>query len=231
MTDHPLGTPPATMDAEVIEQAAETPMADHLARFWRHIAENKVHIVVSMHRPDSFGGLGHWDTASFPDDVAKALTAEAATLRAEVERLTNERDNLKLQARCHAQEARTANATIYESYQAITGARGEPGNWNGAEPVRALVAERDALRSQLESMREAEREACAQVAEAHKGAAAKKRRTRPNIVKFASDEAKVEIFAEERGEDIAAEIIARNIRARAALSETEALTTAESDPK
>lgn len=53
------------------------------------------------------------------------------------------------QAQIWKQEARTANGTIYDIYQLCTGARGEPGNWNGAEPVKALIAERDALRARL----------------------------------------------------------------------------------
>jgi hypothetical protein len=53
------------------------------------------------------------------------------------------------QAQIWKGEARCANHTIGQIYQLCTGAKGEPGNWNGAEPVRALVAERDALRAQL----------------------------------------------------------------------------------
>ncbi|HEY8359486.1 MAG TPA: hypothetical protein VIL30_18705 [Ramlibacter sp.] len=48
-------------------------------------------------------------------------------------------ERLKLEAQAHASEARTANSTIYEIYQVISGGKGEPGNWNGAEPVRAYV--------------------------------------------------------------------------------------------
>jgi hypothetical protein len=42
---------------------------------------------------------------------------------------------LKLEAQGHAQEARTANSTIAEIYQHVTEHSGEPGNWNGAQPV------------------------------------------------------------------------------------------------
>lgn len=63
----------------------------------------------------------------------------------EIARLTAERDALKRQAQQHAGEARAANATIAEIYQLCTGRSGEPGNWNGAEPVRRLIAERDAI--------------------------------------------------------------------------------------
>jgi formylmethanofuran dehydrogenase subunit E len=48
-------------------------------------------------------------------------------------------ERLKLEAQAHASEARTANSTIYEIYQVISGGKGEPENWNGAEPVRAYV--------------------------------------------------------------------------------------------
>lgn len=56
--------------------------------------------------------------------------------------------HLILQAQIWKQEARCANDTIGQIYQAVTGAKGEPGNWNGAKPVKALIAERDALRAE-----------------------------------------------------------------------------------
>ncbi len=63
-------------------------------------------------------------------------------------------ERLKLEAKIHAGEARGANHTIAEIYQLCTGATGEPGNWNGAEPVRAALAAKDAeiarLRDALE---------------------------------------------------------------------------------
>ena len=50
-------------------------------------------------------------------------------------------ERLKLEAQLHAGEARGANATIAEIYQVVSGGKGEPGNWNGAAPVRARIAE------------------------------------------------------------------------------------------
>lgn len=50
-------------------------------------------------------------------------------------------NRLQLEAQAHAQEARTANATIAEIYQAVSGGTGEPGNWHGAEPVRTVMQE------------------------------------------------------------------------------------------
>ena len=53
---------------------------------------------------------------------------------------------MKLQAQVWASEARAQKATVHACYEAITGKTGEPGDWNGAEPIRRYVAEeRDAL--------------------------------------------------------------------------------------
>lgn len=73
-----------------------------------------------------------------------------------------------------------------------------------------------ALQSARQQGAEEERERCAQVAKAHKGNAAKKRGTIKQTP-FQSDEEheamRNEIYAEERGEDIAAEMIEAAIRA------------------
>ena len=82
---------------------------------------------------------------------------------AELEALS---DRLLLEAQGHAQEARTANATIAEIYQVVSGGEGEPGNWHGASPVRtriaafdAEIAEKDARIAALEEEAERLREA------------------------------------------------------------------------
>lgn len=48
-------------------------------------------------------------------------------------------ESLKQEAQIHALEARTANRTIAEIYQVVSGKTGEPGNWHGAEPVKQLM--------------------------------------------------------------------------------------------
>lgn len=58
---------------------------------------------------------------------------------------------LRLEAQMHAQEARTANDTIYKIYQIVSGGRGEPGNWHGAEPVRQYIESSEARIRELES--------------------------------------------------------------------------------
>lgn len=58
-----------------------------------------------------------------------------------MQRLSWRESQLIQQAQIWKQEARTANATIAEIYQICTGGKGEPGNWNGAEPVRRRLAE------------------------------------------------------------------------------------------
>lgn len=65
------------------------------------------------------------------------------------EPLTWRESRLIQQAQIWKSEARCANDTIAQIYQLVTGARGEPGNWNGANPVRNLIAERDDLLAQV----------------------------------------------------------------------------------
>lgn len=63
------------------DQAVETPMADHIEQFWWLLRDGKVRILVDTHHEHGFGGRGHWISASFPDDVAKALVAEHWALK------------------------------------------------------------------------------------------------------------------------------------------------------
>ena len=72
-------------------------------------------------------------------DYRRALYGHDAEQRAKIERLKAVTDTLKLHAQIHAQEARTANSTIAEIYQCVSGATGEAGNWHGAQPVRAEI--------------------------------------------------------------------------------------------
>jgi len=68
----------------------------------------------------------------------------------EIKRLTELADRLKLEAQSHASEARTANSTIYEIYQVLSGGKGEPGNWHGAEPAQRYVETAEARIKALE---------------------------------------------------------------------------------
>lgn len=77
------------------------------------------------------------------------LAPECRALLAHCKALETRCEHLLQQAKIHAQEARTANASLSECYQVATGSTGEPGNWNGAEPIRSLKAELDAANHQL----------------------------------------------------------------------------------
>jgi regulator of replication initiation timing len=83
---------------------------------------------------------------------------------------------------------------------------------NGEIATLEICCENDRLRA--ENARLIER--CAKIAETHKGSAASRRRLKGQQFKFMSEEVVSEIQAEERGEDIASEMIARKIRALAA---------------
>lgn len=67
------------------------------------------------------------------------LLSTLESLQRENEELHNLADRLKQEAQIHAMEARSANSTVNEIYQIISGSKGEPGNWRGAKPVREYV--------------------------------------------------------------------------------------------
>jgi len=71
--------------------------------------------------------------------LRERLAEKTAALQ-QAETLT---ERLKQEAQVHAQEARTANTTIAEIYQACSGATGEHGNWHGAAPVIAALQQRE----------------------------------------------------------------------------------------
>lgn len=73
------------------------------------------------------------------------------SISSQVRALIAQRDALLLQAECQAQEMRAQRSIVRDVYQLCTGSTGEPGDWNGAEPVRALIEERDALREALKA--------------------------------------------------------------------------------
>lgn len=90
-------------------------------------------------------------------DNFHTMQQSAAKLAAHVQRLTEENEELrdlaerlKLEAQGHASEAKTANSTIYEIYQVLSGGKGEPGNWRGAEPARKYVETAEARIKALE---------------------------------------------------------------------------------
>lgn len=68
----------------------------------------------------------------YPASLVERQAREIAELKGLAERL-------KQEAQIHTQEARTANSTIAEIYRRVSGGTGEPGNWNGAKPVRELL--------------------------------------------------------------------------------------------
>jgi hypothetical protein len=57
-------------------QACETPMSDHVARFWQTISSEHVRILIDIRRDHDEGQPPHWDSASFSNEVAKALVAD-----------------------------------------------------------------------------------------------------------------------------------------------------------
>ncbi len=90
--------------------------------------------------------------------IMEALDENSATriLKLRIEELKKQHDDdcnkserLLQEAQIQAQEMRTHQSTVREIYQVITGNTGEPGDWNGAEPVRKLKEENERLEKML----------------------------------------------------------------------------------
>ena len=84
--------------------ACETPMSDHIAEFWHLLETEHVRILIDIrrsHEPGS-GVMYHWDSASFPDDTAKAIAADHRA--AQPQYLAN----CQLGGACHGQCESTA---------------------------------------------------------------------------------------------------------------------------
>jgi hypothetical protein len=67
------------------KMCAETPMRDHVSRFWEEIRSNHVRVMVDMRRVishDSGEETVYWDGSSFPDNTAKAILASFDHLQA-----------------------------------------------------------------------------------------------------------------------------------------------------
>jgi hypothetical protein len=80
-------------------------------------------------------------------DVALVAAHELATIARDN---ATKADSAIQEARIWKQEALAQRSTVYAVYEICTEKTGEPGDWNGAEPVRALKAERDALLAEHE---------------------------------------------------------------------------------
>lgn len=59
-----------------MNDACETPMADHVKRFWELLETEFVHIVVNIQRLHDEGQPPHWDSSTFSNEVAKAVVAQ-----------------------------------------------------------------------------------------------------------------------------------------------------------
>lgn len=68
------------------------------------------------------------------------LRSEIAALKNELVMATDRADALLRQAEQWKGEALAHKSSLHEAYQVLTGATGEPANWNGARPFRQFVA-------------------------------------------------------------------------------------------
>lgn len=107
-------------------------------RWWKSISESPL-------GPQT-GAISWYLCANDRERRLIEYLTKIATLTKHVEELTTLSHHLKQQAIGNAQEMRTQKSIVREMYQVFTGATGEPGDWNGAEPARKVMAELAALR-------------------------------------------------------------------------------------
>jgi hypothetical protein len=77
----------------------------------------------------------HQGTRSGSKEEAATELRRLAGVEAELQQARELCERLKSEAKMHAHEARAANETLFEIYQAVSGGTGEPGNWHGSKPV------------------------------------------------------------------------------------------------
>lgn len=147
------------MNATTTEQTrtAVTPMADHVARFWDLLAANHVRILVDMRREHA-DGPSHWDSASYSDDVAKALLTErmqAATAIASLRERNDvlEKAHRQLMATLDAQGERVrvlewALRMCVDTIHSYHGDQTSFDGWQNEEVRDVWIAGRDALNEQ-----------------------------------------------------------------------------------
>ena len=115
---------------------------------WRKRHYNSAGDFISHSYTDSLDNVPEWDRCNLEPLFGRQCASLAAE-QAEGEKASALTERLKMEAQIHAQEARTANATIAEIYRIVTEGTGEPGNWNGAEPVRQCIED---LRTRLAAL-------------------------------------------------------------------------------
>lgn len=93
-------------------QACETPMSDHIYRFWQQLETEHVRISLDLRR-DS-GSVVYWDSSSFSDAVAKAMVSDRRKLEAEHELMRRTLEIISADAgdQLQATQARGALANI-----------------------------------------------------------------------------------------------------------------------
>lgn len=98
------------------------------------------------------GDFPEINPANYGDDEVNALNAWGIAAHTAIEALQAENASLLQQAQIWKQEATAQRATVHEAYRVCTGNTGEPGDWNGAEPIRKLAAEREQLQAENERL-------------------------------------------------------------------------------
>ncbi|MBL3825114.1 MULTISPECIES: hypothetical protein [unclassified Marinobacter] len=88
-----------------------------------------------------------WNPDRHDDDCPVSLRQQLDQKQADLDRALARADACQREAQIWKQEARTQSAIVAEIYQELTGKTGEPGDWNGARPLKQAI-----LRKQAEAV-------------------------------------------------------------------------------
>jgi hypothetical protein len=103
---------------------------------------------------DNMDDYARMETGIAPIGAVNHLANFINTVCTRLEAAESQLEAVTQQARIWKMEALTHKSTVQECYQACTGSTGEPGDWNGANPVKQLAMRLAEKNAEIERLNE-----------------------------------------------------------------------------